>query len=118
MIASDEGGALSLPERAAISVITFGELRAGVLLARSEPARRARESRLRAVREVFDPLPVSQEVALEFGEALAWARQAGRSERATDLLIVATARATERALHTLDRGQAELARGLGIEVPG
>jgi predicted nucleic acid-binding protein len=116
VIASDDRGELQLPETAAISVITLGELQAGVLLARSEESRRAREARLRALREAFDPIPVSAEIALGFGEALAWARSQGRSERATDLLIVATAKATGRVLHTFDRGQAAVARGLGVGV--
>lgn len=92
VIASEEKLGLLLPESAAISVVTLGELRAGVLLARSESSRLAREARLRAVSEAFDPIPVSPDVAIGFGEALAWARSEGRSERATDLLIVATAR--------------------------
>lgn len=114
VIASDEG--LPLPESGAISVITLGELRAGVSLARSDDSRRAREARLWAVSEAFDPIPVNKEIANGFGEALAWARSQRRSERATDLLIVATAEATGRTLHTLDRGQAAVARGLGVAV--
>jgi predicted nucleic acid-binding protein len=105
-----------LPGTAAISVVTVGELRAGVLLARSDESRRLRETRFRAVREAFEPLPVDGEVALAFGEALAWARSEGRSERATDLLIVATAKATGRVLYTLDRGQASVATGVGVKV--
>ncbi|MGH2984961.1 MAG: PIN domain-containing protein [Solirubrobacterales bacterium] len=117
VIASDDEE-LALPERAAISVITLGELHAGVLLARSGGSRAAREARFRAITEAFDPIPVGSEIAVEFGEALAWTRSQGRSERATDLLIVATARATGRVLHTLDRGQATVAQGLGVEVGG
>jgi predicted nucleic acid-binding protein len=110
------GGDIDLPETAAISVITVGELRAGVLLARTEDSRRIREARFRAVQEAFEPLPVSAEVALAFGDALGWTRSEGRSERATDLLIVATAKATDRALYTLDRAQASVATGMGVRV--
>jgi len=99
-------------------VLTLGELRAGVLLARSDQSRSARETRLRLLREAFEPIPVGIDVALRFGEVLAWARSQGRPERATDLLIVATAGVTERTLHTLDPGQASLARGIGLEVEG
>jgi predicted nucleic acid-binding protein len=115
LIASDEAGALSLPEQAAISVITVGELRAGVLLAQGRE-RDARARRLAAVQAVFRPLLVNEEVADAFGEALAWARAARRSEKATDLLIVATAAATGRILYTLDARQASIAEGLGLEV--
>jgi toxin FitB len=110
------GSGIDLPETAAISVITVGELRAGVLLARSEDSRRVREARFRAIREAFEPLPVDTDVALAFGDALAWARSEGRSERATDLLIVATAKVTDRILYTLDRGQASIATGVGVKV--
>lgn len=85
-------------------------------MARSDPSRKEREGRLAAVVEAFDPIPVGVEVAEEFGGALAWARSERRAERATDLLIVATAKATGRDLHTLDRGQAKVARGLGVPV--
>ncbi len=94
----------------------MGELRAGLLLARTEESRRLREARFRAVRETFDPIPVDAQVALAFGETLAWVRAERRSERATDLLIVATARATDRVLHTLDAGQASVATGIGVRV--
>lgn len=42
----------------AISVLTFGELRAGVLLAGDAQTRAARQSRLAALRREFAPLPV------------------------------------------------------------
>jgi toxin FitB len=110
------GAGIDLPESGAISVVTVGELRAGVLLARSEESRRVREARFRAVREAFEPLPIDAEIAVAFGETLAWARSQARSERATDLMIVATAKATDRVLYTRDRGQASVATGVGVKV--
>jgi predicted nucleic acid-binding protein len=47
---------------------------------------------------------------------LATARREGRTAKATDLLIIATARATQRRLVTLDDRQAKLARASGIDV--
>lgn len=116
LIASDEGGALELPDTAAISVITLGELRAGVLRARDAERRGARARRLRAVRAAFAALPVDEDVAERYGEALAAARDLGRTAKATDLLVIATAAATGRTLYTLDQAQAGLARELSVPV--
>ena len=116
LIASDEGGALELPETAAISVITLGELRAGVLRARDAERRSARARRLRAVRAAFAALPVDEDVAERYGEALAAARDLGRTAKATDLLVIATAAATGRTLYTLDQAQSGLARELSVSV--
>ena len=116
VIATDERGGLELPATAAISVITLGELRAGVLRAAADDVRAARAQRLAAVRGAFAALPVEENVAEHFGEALAAARTLRRSAKATDLLIIATAAATGRTLYTLDAAQAELARELHVSV--
>lgn len=105
-----------MPEAAAVSVITLGELRAGVLRAPSADSRALRQARLAAVRSTFVPLVVDGAVADHYGELLARVRSSGRSEKATDLLIVATAAATGRTLHTLDRRQGEFARAAGVAV--
>jgi toxin FitB len=105
-----------LPEPTSISVITIGELRAGVLRARDRTQRDQRALRLEAVRAAFEPLPVDEHVASKYGELLAWVRDRRRSEKATDLLITATAAATDRRLYTLDRRQASLAKGVGLAV--
>ncbi len=115
-VAADAGA--TLPESAAISVITLGELRAGVVRARDDITRAARQAHLTAVRAAFAPLLVDESVAEHYGDLLAQARSAGRTVKATDLLIIATARATGRTLHTLDRAQAGLARALGLTVSG
>lgn len=118
LIASAADAGASLPESAAISVITLGELRAGVSRARDDVTRAARQAHLTAVRAAFAPLLVDESVAEHYGDALAHARTAGRTVKATDLLIIATASATGRTLHTLDRAQARLGRGLGLAVSG
>lgn len=118
LIAFGDDHDLDLPASAAISVITLGELRAGVVRARDGRTRAARQARLTAVRAAFAPLLVDESVAEHYGDALAHARGEGRSVKATDLLIIATASATGRTLHTLDRAQAGLARELGLAVSG
>ena len=114
LIARDDGGALALPESAAISVITLGELRAGVLVATNEAVAEDRRGRLAAVRFAFAPLPVDETVSECYGEVLATARSRRRAAKATDLLIIATAAAADRALFTLDTSQARLAEQAGV----
>jgi predicted nucleic acid-binding protein len=116
VIASAHALALEPDDTAAISVLTIGELNAGVRLATDPRARAMRQSRLEAVREAFEPLPVNETIALHYGELLASARSQGRSSKATDLLIIATASATGRTLLTRDEAQASLARVAGIVV--
>ena len=116
LIAPDPGALAQLPEAAAISVVTIGELHAGVLLARDDPARAARRTRLDAVRAAFAPLPVDEPVAERYGQVLAMARSKRRAAKATDLLVIATAAAHGRTLHTRDMRQAALARDAGVPV--
>ncbi len=107
---------IELPATMAISVITVGELRAGVRLANDPITRAARQTRLNAIRAAFDPILVDEVVAEHYGEILATARSAGRASKATDLLIIATAAATGRTLHTLDKRQAALADVAGVPL--
>lgn len=116
LIAPDPTALSSLPASAAISVITLGELRAGVLLARDAAVESARSARLTAVQAAFAPLPVDQPVAEQYGDILAIARSQRRTVKASDLLIIATAAAHGRTLHTLDDSQASLARAAGLAV--
>jgi predicted nucleic acid-binding protein len=111
-------GHVVLPDETAISVITLGELRAGVHRASDVTERAERLTRLRLIRSAFDPIPVDEAVAEEYGRALALARDEGRGQKATDLLIIGTAAATNLALHTRDIGQAKLARRMGLVVHG
>lgn len=101
---------------AAISVITLGELRAGVRLATDDRIRSVRQVRYQMIRETFEPLPVDSTVAEHYGDILAIARSRQRTTRATDLLIIATASATGRLLRTLDERQAGLAALVGVLV--
>lgn len=114
VMAHDQEGDLELPETAAISVITLGELRAGVLVVRNGPIADARRRRLAAVRAAFVALVVDEAVAERFADLLVVARSERRAAKATDLLIIATAAATERELYTLDAAQLRLARAAGV----
>ncbi len=105
-----------LPASAAISVVTLGELHAGVFLARTDQARRLRQRRLDAIRSAFAPIPVDEPIAERYGEMLALARRERRAAKATDVLIIATAAATSRTLYTLDAAQAQLARAADVSV--
>jgi len=116
LIAVDEEGQLDLPPSVAISVITLGELRAGVLRASRPDARASRAARLAAVRRAFSALDVNADIADTYGAALAHARETRRAAKASDLLIIATAMATGRGLITGDRAQAALAGELGVAV--
>ena len=114
VIARDETGDLELPATAAISVITLGELRAGVVMARAKTIAEDRLRRLAAVREAFAPLLVDEAVAERYGDVLAVARSQRRGAKATDVLIIATAAATGRELYTADAAQARLAQAAGV----
>jgi predicted nucleic acid-binding protein len=116
VIASADALTLESEDTAAISVLTIGELQAGVRLAREPAVRALRQSRLNAVRAMFEPLLVDETIALHYGDLLAVARSQGRTSKATDLLILATASATGRTLLTLDDAQASLARVAGVAV--
>ena len=116
VIAGSDAAKLNPGDTAAISVITIGELRAGVRLAGDPNTQAIRQARLAAVRETFEPLPVDEPVAEQYGEILAAAWAQKRTSKATDLLIIATAAASGRALLTLDDAQARLARLAGVPV--
>lgn len=114
VIASPDAIGLGPDDTAAISVVTLGELHAGVRLARDPSARALRQARLVAVRDTFVPLPVDEPIAVSYGELLSVARKKRRASKATDLLIIATAWATGRTLVTLDDAQLALARLAGV----
>lgn len=107
-----------LPASAAISIVSVGELHAGVRLARDPAVVRSRQDRLRGVRAAFEAIPVDDAVAERYGEILAFARSEKRIVKATDLLIIATAAATERELVTLDDAQRRLATAAGVRCAG
>lgn len=81
-----------LPGRLAVSVVTVGELRLGVLTARSPTVRSARAATLEEAR-ALEPLPLTESVMDAWAQLVHDCRRAGltRAVRANDALIAATA---------------------------
>jgi toxin FitB len=78
---------------AAISVASLTELHFGVLVAGDDDERAVRTQRLGAIESTFDPLPVSADVAREWGRLAAAVTNRGGQprRRAIDLALAATA---------------------------
>lgn len=87
-----------------ISVVTVGELEAGILLAGESSMRAQRLRHLTAVLEVSPVLAVDRDVAARYGEL----RAASGRVPSNDLWIAATALAHGMRLVTADRQQAAL----------
>ena len=80
----------SLPEELAVSIITIGELRAGVLVAATIEAR---DRRLRTLTAALgmDPVPVDDAVAAEWARLRVVLRETGQRMPINDSWIAATA---------------------------
>ena len=92
-IARESGRALDeLPERVAVSVVTIGELRLGVLNAEDDGIRAVRADTL-ALARAADPIPVSEAVMGAWATLVTDCRRAGvhRTVKLLDALIAATA---------------------------
>jgi toxin FitB len=78
---------------AAISVASMAELHFGVLVADDDDERARRTTRMGAIEATFDPLPITVEIAREWGRLSAAVRSRGGQprRRAIDLAIAATA---------------------------
>lgn len=97
----------------AVSVVTIGELQAGVLLAKGARVRAGRLARLTAIVAEAPVLPVDGHVAGVYGRLRA---QTGRKPH-NDLWIAATAVAHEFVLLTADERQAALP-GVRVRLVG
>jgi toxin FitB len=86
----------------AISVASLAELHFGVLAATDNDERALRTQRLGAIEAAFQPLPITAEVAREWGRlaAAVQARGGKPRRRAVDLAIAATANTHGVALLT------------------
>jgi predicted nucleic acid-binding protein len=89
LIGADSPGDLE----GAISAASLAELHFGVLVAASEDERARRSQRLGVIESTFDPLPIDDAVAREWGRlAAAVVTRGGQARRrAVDLAIAATA---------------------------
>ncbi len=104
LIARESGRRLdveALPEEIAVSIITIGELRAGVLVADTIQTRDRRLATLTAALEL-NPIPVDEAVAAEWGRVRVLLRESGRRMPVNDSWIAATALAHDIALVTQD----------------
>ena len=89
------------PKRVAVSVITIGELRLGVLAADSGPVRARRLETLSAA-EALDPMPVDAQVAHAWATLRLALRDAGKRMPINDSWIAATAIANGMPVVTQD----------------
>ncbi len=96
--------AVTLDEPWVVSVVTVGELQAGVLLAGDDPVRAQRLSRLAAVLAETEIVPIERAVAARYGEL----RAATGRQPTNDLWIAATALAHDFTLFTADQRLASL----------
>jgi len=104
LIAREQGRTLDeerLPERLSISVVTIGELRAGVLAATDPSTIRMRLETLEAA-SVMTALPVDQAVAVAWARLRSDLLGSGRRMPANDSWIAATAMALDLAVVTQD----------------
>lgn len=113
-IANEQGRPLSgdVPQRVAVSVVTVGELRLGVLAAESGPTRARRlETLMRA--EALDPLPVDAQVVHAWAVLRLALRDEGRRMPINDSWIAATAIANAIPVAARD-GDYDDVPGLGV----
>ncbi len=111
-IARESGRPLGeLPERAAVSVVTIGELQLGVLNAPDAEARQRRADTL-ALARTADPVPIGEAVMVAWARLVADCRAAGvhRTVKLTDALIAATAVEYGLPVVTQDDDYAAMAR--------
>lgn len=110
----------TLPEELAVSAITMAELAAGPH-ATGDPVERARrQDRLQRVEATFHPLPFDAAAARAYGRVYASVAAAGRKargRRAVDLLIAATALASELPLYTRNPDDFAHIDGLVVRAP-
>lgn len=104
LIARESGRRLdvdALPEQTAVSVVTLGELHAGVLAARDTATRARRLATLQAASAV-EALPVTAEAARRWAELRVRLAEQGRRAKVNDLWIAAVAIANGMNVLTQD----------------
>ena len=91
----------ALPEELAVSIITIGELRAGVLVAETVAARDRRLGTLTAALGL-NPVPVDEAVAAEWARLRVLLRETGQRMPINDSWIAATAMSLKVPVVTQD----------------
>ena len=103
-IAQESGRLLdvaAIPDEIAVSMITIGELRAGVLAATDTEVRARRLATLTHALRI-DPIPVDDDVAASWAELRVLLRDGGRRMPVNDSWIAATAMALSVPVVTQD----------------
>ena len=121
LVAAERGAAAPVDlvgddEDVAIAAVTAAELLVGVELADAK----RRPGRERFVTEVLDTVsiePYDLSIARAHAALLAHTRREGKQRGAHDLLIAATARATERTVVTADQGGFTDLPGVEVRYP-
>lgn len=86
---------------AAISVASIAELYFGVLVTTDDEERALRTKRLGAVESTFDPLPITVEIAREWGRLSAAVRNRGGKPRRRSIVLVIAATANDHGVPLL-----------------
>lgn len=105
----------ALPDELAVSVITVGELRAGVLSAATVQTRDRRLATLTSVMSM-DPIPVDERVADQWARLRILLRDSGQRMPVNDSWIAATAMALQVPVVTQDDDYVRLDELLVIRV--
>ncbi len=103
VIGLEHAAAGDLPAELAVSAVTFAELAAGPHATPDPQERARRQERLQRAEATFEPLPVDANVARAYGRIYAAVSGPGRTARGArslDLLIAATALASNLPLYT------------------
>jgi predicted nucleic acid-binding protein len=97
----------SMPDELAVSIVTVGELRAGVLAANDVRVRERRLTTLTAALEL-DPVPVDEDVAAQWARLRVLLRDMERRMPVNDSWIAATAMALQVPVVAQDDDYVEL----------
>jgi len=116
-IATESGRGLgTLPAAGTISIVTIAELHLGVLMADRPAVRQRRLRTLLSVQDLFEAIPIDNEVARTFAEIVAEARRLGKRPKIMDSWIAATAVARNLPLYTQDEDFLSIPRVRVIRV--
>ena len=105
----------ALPDEVAVSVVTYGELRAGVLAASDLSVRSRRLTTLQTVADMH-PVPIDTAVADEWARIRLLLAQAGRRVDVNDTWVAATALALRVPVVSQDADYSALAEISDLQV--